>query len=128
MDFFHSLLKRREVHIVLHQAQHPPDAKRTAGIHIISLLLKIHLIVYHIKPRLFRLIQEVFQIIMCRIYYGILLFTSGNYAGISSSAFNVTVGTGATTAACSLVIPLSILDIPSTAVAGDLRDLLHRQH
>ena len=128
MDFLHSRLKRREVHIVLHQAQHPPDAKRTAGIHIISLLLKIHLIVYHIKRRLFHLIQEVFQIITRRIHHRILLFTSGNYAGISSSAFNVTVGTGATTAACSLVIPLSILDIPSTAVAGDLRDLLRRQH
>ena len=46
-------------------------------------------------------------------------FTSGNYAGLSSSAYDVIVGTGTTAATGSLVIPLDILDIPSTGVAGN---------
>ena len=74
MDFLHSLLKRREVHIVLYQAQYPPHAKRSAGIHIIPLLLKILLVIYHIPPLTLRLIQQVFQIITRRIHHRILLW------------------------------------------------------
>jgi len=46
-------------------------------------------------------------------------FTSGNYAGLSSSAFDVIVGTGTTAATGSLVISLSVADIPSATVAGN---------
>lgn len=74
MDFLHSFLKRREVHIVLYQAQHPPHAKRSAGIHIIPLLLKILLVIYDVPSFTLRLIQQVFQIIMCRIDHRILFW------------------------------------------------------
>ena len=44
-------------------------------------------------------------------------YTSGNYAGVSSSRFDEIVGT-ATLAAGTIAIPLSILDIPSAPVAA----------
>ena len=44
-------------------------------------------------------------------------YTSGNYAGVSSSRFDEIIGT-ATLALGTIAIPLSILDIPSAAVAG----------
>ena len=44
-------------------------------------------------------------------------FTSGNYAGVSSSRFDEILGT-ATLAAGTIAIPLSALDIPSAAVAA----------
>lgn len=44
-------------------------------------------------------------------------YTSGNYAGLSSSRFDTLLGT-ATLAAGTIAIPLSALDIPSAAVAG----------
>ena len=44
-------------------------------------------------------------------------YTSGNYAGVSSSRFDEILGT-ATLAIGTIAIPLSILDIPSAAVAG----------
>ena len=44
-------------------------------------------------------------------------YTSGNYAGVSSSRFDEIIGT-ATLAIGTIAIPLSILDIPSAAVAG----------
>lgn len=45
-------------------------------------------------------------------------FTSGSYAGLSSSAFDVIVGTGTTAANGRLVIPLSADDIISAPVAA----------
>jgi hypothetical protein len=45
-------------------------------------------------------------------------FSSGSYAGLSSSTFDVIVGTGTTAADGTLVIPLSILDITSAGVAA----------
>ena len=45
-------------------------------------------------------------------------YTSGNYAGLSSSRFDEILGT-ATLAAGTIAIPLSALDIPSAAVAGN---------
>lgn len=45
-------------------------------------------------------------------------YTSGNYAGVSSSRFDEILGT-ATLAAGTIAIPLSALDIPSGAVAGN---------
>jgi len=45
-------------------------------------------------------------------------FTSGSYAGLSSSAFDVIVGTGTTAANGALVIPLSADDITSAPVAA----------
>ena len=44
-------------------------------------------------------------------------YTSGNYAGVSSSRFDEIVGT-ATLAAGTIAIPLSALDIPSAPVAA----------
>ena len=44
-------------------------------------------------------------------------YTSGNYAGVSSSRFDEIIGT-ATLAIGTIAIPLSPLDIPSAAVAG----------
>lgn len=44
-------------------------------------------------------------------------YTSGNYAGLSSSRFDEILGT-ATLAAGTIAIPLSTLDIPSGAVAA----------
>jgi hypothetical protein len=44
-------------------------------------------------------------------------YTSGNYAGVSSSRFDEILGT-ATLAAGTIAIPLSALDIPSAAVAS----------
>ena len=44
--------------------------------------------------------------------------TSGSYAGLSSSSFDEYLGTGTTAANGALVIPLSILDIPSVGVAA----------
>lgn len=44
-------------------------------------------------------------------------YTSGNYAGLSSSRFDEIIGT-ATLAAGTIAIPLSALDIPSAAVAA----------
>ena len=44
--------------------------------------------------------------------------TSGSYAGLSSSSFDEYLGTGTTAAAGTLVISLSIVDIPSGAVAA----------
>jgi len=45
-------------------------------------------------------------------------FTSGSYAGLSSSSYDVIVGTGTTAANGALVIPLSIEDITSAPVAA----------
>lgn len=45
-------------------------------------------------------------------------FSSGQYAGMSPAGFDVIVGTGTTAGTGALVIPLSIEDIPSGAVAG----------
>ena len=45
-------------------------------------------------------------------------FSSGSYAGLSSSAFDVIIGTGTTAAAGTLVIPLSAADITSAPVAA----------
>ena len=44
-------------------------------------------------------------------------YTSGNYAGVSSSRFDEVLGT-ATLAAGTIAIPFSILDIPSAGVAA----------
>lgn len=44
-------------------------------------------------------------------------YTSGNYAGVSSSGFDEILGT-ATLAAGTIAIPLSPLDIPSAGVAA----------
>jgi len=44
-------------------------------------------------------------------------YTSGNYAGLSSSRFDEIIGT-ATLAAGTVAIPLSALDVPSGAVAA----------
>lgn len=44
--------------------------------------------------------------------------TSGSYAGLSSSSFDEYLGTGTTAGAGTLVIPLSIIDIPSVGVAA----------
>ena len=46
-------------------------------------------------------------------------FTSGNYAGLGSSAFDVIVGKTGALVAGTIDIPLSILDIPSATVAGN---------
>ena len=43
-------------------------------------------------------------------------FTSGNYAGLGSSAFDVIVGKTGALVAGTIDIPLSILDIPTAAV------------
>ena len=45
-------------------------------------------------------------------------FSSGSYAGLSSSTFDVIVGTGTTAANGRLTIPLSIADITSVGVAA----------
>lgn len=46
-------------------------------------------------------------------------FTSGNYAGLGSSAFDVIVGKTGALVGGTIDIPLSIVDIPTTIVAGN---------
>lgn len=45
-------------------------------------------------------------------------FSSGSYAGVSSSTYDVIVGTGTTAGTGQLVIPLSAADITSAPVAA----------
>lgn len=46
-------------------------------------------------------------------------YSSGNYAGLSSSAFDMIVGKTGALVGGTIDIPLSILDIPTAVVAGN---------